>query len=80
MATRGKIRWGDTLDDDDVLPPSTVKGPDDHGIKIVTEYYKNDKGEAMKKVSKTKVVHVEKKVYKVSRQVIGLGLQPVPAA
>ena len=66
MAMRGKIRWGDTLDEDDVLPPTTVKGPDDHGIKVVTEYFKTEKGDVMKKVSKLKVVHVEKKVYKVS--------------
>jgi hypothetical protein len=62
---KSKIRWGDTLDDEDALPPSTVKGPDSHGIKITTEYYKNDKGEAIKKVTKVKVVNVEKKVYKV---------------
>ena len=62
---RSKIRWGDTLDDEEALPPTTVKGPDSHGIKITTEYYKNDKGEAIKKVTKLKVVHVEKKVYKV---------------
>jgi len=63
--TKAKIRWGDTLDDEDALPPSTVKGPDSHGIKITTDYYKNDKGEALKKVTKVKVVNVEKKVYKV---------------
>lgn len=62
---KSKIRWGDTLDDEDALPPSTVKGPDSHGIKITTEYYKNDKGEAIKKVTKVKVVNVEQKVYKV---------------
>jgi hypothetical protein len=62
---KSKIRWGDTLDDEDALPPTTVKGPDSHGIKITTEYYKNDKGESIKKVTKVKVVNVEKKVYKV---------------
>jgi hypothetical protein len=62
---KSKIRWGDTLDDEDALPPTTVKGPDSHGIKITTDYYKNDKGEAIKKVTKVKVVNVEKKVYKV---------------
>lgn len=67
---KSKIRWGDTLDDEDALPPSTVKGPDSHGIKITTEYYKNDKGEAIKKITKVKVVNVEKKVYKVGRRLV----------
>jgi hypothetical protein len=60
-----KVRWGDTLDDEDALPPTTVKGPDANGVKVVTEYYKGDKGEAFKKTTKTKIVKVEKKVYKV---------------
>ncbi|KAF8061162.1 eif3g-a [Scenedesmus sp. PABB004] len=63
-----KIRWGDTLDDEDALPPSTVKGPDSHGVKVTTEYFKNANGEAIKKVTKVKVVNVEKKVYKVSEE------------
>jgi hypothetical protein len=66
MATKTKIRWGDTLDDEDgALPPTTVKGPDSNGVKTAIEYYRNDKGESFKKVLKTKVVNVEKKVYKV---------------
>lgn len=64
-SSRGRPRWGDTLDDDDVLPPPSVKGPDDNGIKIVTEYFRNDKGDAIKKTCKLKVVVVEKKVFKV---------------
>jgi len=68
--SRNRIRWGDTLEDDDeeqgvALPPTTSKGPDSHGVKTVTEFYKNDRGDAFKKVTKSKVVHVEKKVYKV---------------
>jgi hypothetical protein len=33
---RTKIRWGDTLDDEDALPPTHVRGPDNNGIKITT--------------------------------------------
>lgn len=69
-SSRGRPRWGDTLDDDDVLPPPSVKGPDDNGIKIVTEYFRNDKGDAIKKTCKLKVVVVEKKVFKVRSWVV----------
>ena len=62
----GKIRWGDTLDDEDALPPTVVKGPDDSGVKTVTEYYRNDKGDAIKKTTKLKTTVMEKKVFKVS--------------
>ncbi|GLI70248.1 hypothetical protein VaNZ11_015094 [Volvox africanus] len=66
--SRGKLRWGDTLDDEDLLPPSVVKGPDDNGIKTLVEYFKNDKGDVIKKTTKVKVVTMEKKVYKVSEE------------
>jgi hypothetical protein len=39
-------------------------------VRTVTEYYRNDKGEAMKKVVKYKVVNVEKKVYKVGATLV----------
>jgi hypothetical protein len=48
---------------------------------LFTEYYKTDKGEAVKKMIKVKVVNVEKKVYDVSmtrgrwRRVGGGGVQ-----
>lgn len=63
--SKTKIRWGDTLDDEDALPPTTIKGPDSHGVKTITEYYRNEKGDSIKKVTKLKVVNVEKKVYAV---------------
>lgn len=66
--SRTKIRWGDTLDDEDALPPTTVRGPDHNGIKVTTEYYKTDKGEAVKKMIKVKVVNVEKKVYDITAE------------
>ena len=63
-----KMRWGDTLDDDigDELPPTSVVGPDAKGIKTVTSYRKNDKGETVKTVTRTKFAKVERKVYRVS--------------
>lgn len=64
--SKPKIRWGDTLDEEDALPSTQVKGPDSHGVKTITEYYRNDKGETFRKITKVKVVSVEKKTYKVS--------------
>lgn len=63
-----KMRWGDTLDEDmgDELPPSSVVGPDAKGVKIVTTYRKNEKGETVKTVIKTKFTKVERKVYQAS--------------
>jgi hypothetical protein len=69
MAAR-RQRWGDTLDDDEVsgtvtgiLPPTQVT--QQGNVKTVVEYYRNDKGEIIKKTTRSKVVNVEKKVYKV---------------
>eukprot|EP00951_Prasinocladus_malaysianus_P014637 scaffold111532_cov37-Prasinocladus_malaysianus.AAC.1 len=60
------MRWGDSLDDDDdTLPPTSVSGPDKNGIKIITEYLKNEKGQTVKRTTKVKVIKVEKKIYKV---------------
>ena len=64
-----KMRWGDSLDEDlaDDLPADSVVGPDAKGVKIVTQYRKNDKGDTVKTVIKTKFTKVERKVYKVYR-------------
>lgn len=56
-------RWGDQLDEDEVLPSPSVT--QSGNTKTVVEYYKNDRGETMRKTTKTKVVNVEKKVYEV---------------
>lgn len=61
-----KIRWGDTLDEDDSLPPNTIIGPDKQGVKILTTYKKNDKGETVKVVTKTRVSRVQRKIFDVS--------------
>ena len=58
-------KWGDLLEDEEELPPSTTTGPDAKGVVTQVEYYRNEKGEVMKKTTKTRVVKIEKKVYKV---------------
>ena len=60
-----KMRWGDTLDDEDFLPPTTVTGPDAKGIKTMIEYKKNDKGDLVKTTTKMRVSRVERKQYNV---------------
>ncbi len=61
-------KWGDLLEEEEELPPSTTTGPDAKGVVTKVEYYRNEKGEVMKKTTKTRVVKIEKKVYKVRRQ------------
>lgn len=58
-----KNRWGDLLEDDEELPQATTSGPDAKGILTKVEYHRNDKGEVMKKTTRTRVVKIEKKVY-----------------
>lgn len=60
-----KNRWGDLLEDEEELPPTTVTGPDAKGIIVRTEYVRNDKGDVIKKTTRTKVVKIEKRVYQV---------------
>ena len=45
---------------------SAWRGPDEHGVKTVIDYHRNEKGDTMKKTTKVKVVNVQKKVYLVS--------------
>ena len=61
-----KIRWGDTLDEDDSLPSNSIVGPDKSGVITKTTYSRNDKGDIVKTVVKTRVSRVEKKIYAVS--------------
>ncbi|KAK9917525.1 hypothetical protein WJX75_005305 [Coccomyxa subellipsoidea] len=63
-----KIRWGDTLDEDDSLPTNTIIGPDKQGVKIITTYKKNDKGETVKVVTKTRVSRVQRKIFDVAAE------------
>ena len=53
------------MEEEEELPPSTTSGPDAKGVVTKVEYYRNDKGEVMKKTTKTRVVKIEKKVYTV---------------
>eukprot|EP00887_Chlorella_sp_A99_P007692 scaffold20.g7692.t1 len=45
------------------LPAPTTTGPDPKGIVTKVEYFRNDKGDVLKRTTKTRVVKVEKKVY-----------------
>ena len=71
-----KIRWGDTLDEDDSLPSNSIVGPDKSGVITKTTYSRNDKGDIVKTVVKTRVSRVEKKIYAVRQPCCA----PCPAA
>lgn len=58
-----KNRWGDLLEEEEELPPSTTSGPDAKGMMTKVEYFRNDKGEVMKRIIKSRVVKIEKRVY-----------------
>lgn len=60
-----KNRWGDLLEDEEELPPTTVTGPDGKGVVAKVEYSRTDKGDVIKKTTRTKVVKIEKRVYQV---------------
>jgi translation initiation factor 3 subunit G len=49
------------------LPPDEIVGPDENGIKIVTTYYINDKGQKVKRITKYKVT---KRIVRVKRAVL----------
>ncbi len=68
-----------SLQEEEELPPSTTTGPDAKGIVTKVEYFRNEKGEVMKKTTKTRVVKIEKKVYKV-RPGLGIALAQMPAS
>ena len=58
-----KNRWGDLLEEEEELPASTTHGPDAKGIVTKVEYFRNDKGEVMKRTVKSRVVKIERHVY-----------------
>ena len=59
-----RIRWGDSLDDDDALPPRS-ETVDSDGLKTVVEYRKTENGKTIKTTTKTRTIVEEKKIYKV---------------
>lgn len=63
-----KNRWGDLLEEEEPLPPTTQSGPDAKGIITKVEYFRNDKGDLMKRTTKSRVVKVEKKMYKAASE------------
>lgn len=67
-----KNRWGDLLEDEEELPPASVTGPDSKGIIVSTEYFRNDKGDVIKKTTRTKAVKIEQKVYQVGLTILYL--------
>jgi translation initiation factor 3 subunit G len=54
--------WGDAVDDEKYLPPSTVSGPDKNGIKTYTEYKFNNKKQKIKVIRRVKVQTKSRKV------------------
>ena len=66
LAPPTRVRWGDVDDDEEALPPPSCSGPDARGIKTAIEYRRNERGEAVKVTTKTRVSKVERKVYTVS--------------
>ncbi|THU60596.1 hypothetical protein C4D60_Mb07t14440 [Musa balbisiana] len=55
----GKLRWGELEDDaedlDFLLPPGVVVGPDENGVKNVTEYRFDDEGNKVRVTTTTRV-------------------------
>lgn len=61
--TNNASRWGDLLEEEEPLPPSSVSAPDARGIVTKVDYYRTDKGDLMKRTTRSRVVNVSKKVY-----------------
>ena len=56
-------RWGDLLEEDEELPPSTTSGPDAKGLITKGEFFRNDKGEVVKRTTKIRTVKIERRVF-----------------
>lgn len=64
-----KLRWGDTLDEEDVLPAGSTT-VDARGVKTIISYTRNSKGETVKTTTKLRVSKIQQKTYKVTFAVI----------
>ena len=62
-ASNNASRWGDLLEEEEPLPPSTVSAPDARGIVTKVDYYRNAKGDLMKRTTRSRVGIVSKKVH-----------------
>ena len=51
------------MEEEEELPPSTTSGPDAKGMMTKIEYFRNDKGEVIKRLIKSRVVKIEKRIY-----------------
>lgn len=54
--------WGDEATADDFLPPRSVAGPDEHGVKTITEYRRLPGGKKEKIVTRVKTVVVQSRL------------------
>eukprot|EP01025_Chloroclados_australasicus_P068675 TRINITY_DN955_c0_g1_i4.p1 TRINITY_DN955_c0_g1~~TRINITY_DN955_c0_g1_i4.p1 ORF type:complete len:306 (-),score=30.97 TRINITY_DN955_c0_g1_i4:448-1320(-) len=70
IVSMSRMRWGDTLDDEEeeLIPEGEVRGPDKDGVKTVIDYYKNNKGQIIKRTRRIRVIKVEKTVYKAAEE------------
>ena len=63
-----KNRWGDLLEDEEPVPPSTTSGPDAKGIVTKVEYFRNEKGDLIKRTTKTRSVKIERRAYRAAAE------------
>lgn len=59
-----RIRWGDSLDEDDSIPPRS-ESIDADGLKTVIEYSKDTSGKIIRSVTKSRLIVERKKIYEV---------------
>ncbi|CAG9467044.1 unnamed protein product [Pedinophyceae sp. YPF-701] len=58
-----RVRWGDSLDDEDALPPRQEQ-VDSAGIKTVIEFRKDEAGRTIKTITKSRTVTEERRIFK----------------
>ncbi|XP_057854699.1 uncharacterized protein LOC131064552 [Cryptomeria japonica] len=63
--TSGRLRWGELEEEDNedldfLLPPPTVIGPDENGVKKTIEYRFNDQGQKVVRTTTTRIRKVAK--------------------